>query len=218
MTLDKTVKKKTMNDLVFKDIAAESSLQTTESGIITEKENPILGVDKSTLLEDRQKERWVKYNKNVMEINPRYSEGIELVSGDILVRLFKKPIFTKFGIQKTPTIQVQLRNGAFKEVVDELAFHFIGIIVNADKLFETKFPKGTIVQISPEQSMTKVYGETIQYLPHGFFRDCDEDVPFSQLGYILIKQGHISSIIKDFSIEEYIKVKEYSQIKSGIIV
>jgi hypothetical protein len=217
MTLDKTIKKKTMNDLVFKDIAAESNLQTTESGIITEKENPILGVNKSTLLEDKQKERWIKYNKEVMELNPRYSEGIELVNGDILVRLFKKPIYTKF-LQITPSIQVQLRNGAFKEVVDELAFHFIGIIVNTDKLFETKFPKGTIVQISPEQSMTKVYGEKIQYLPHGFFRDCDEDVSFSQLGYILIKQGHISSIIKDFSIEEYTKIKEYSQIKSGIIV
>lgn len=218
MGLDKTVKKKTMNDLVFKDIAKESNMTTTESGLIVEKENPIIGVDRSTVLEDRAKDRWVEYNKSVTQLNPRYSEGIELVNGDILVRLFKKPIYTKLGLQKNPTIHYPLRNGATKEVVDELAFHFIGVIVNTDKLFETKFPKGTIVQVTPELSITQVYGENIvQYLKYGFYRDCDEDTPFSKLGYILIKQGHVSSIIKDFDIEEYTKIKEYSM-KGSIIV
>lgn len=219
MTLDKTIKKKTMEELVFKEIAKESSQTVTESGIIVEKENPIIGVNKSTVMEDRAKDRWIAFNRSVLELNPRYSEGIELVNGDILVRLFKKPIYTKLGLQKNPTIYYPLRNGATKEVTDELAFHFIGIVVNTDKLFETKFPKGTIVQVSPELAITQVYGENIvQYLKYGFYRDCDEDISFSQLGYILIKQGHISSIIKDFDIEEYVKVKEYSKANNGIII
>lgn len=217
-TFDKTVKNKTMDELVFKDIAKESHLQTTESGLFIEKKNPLVGVEKSTLLEDRTKDAWIKYNKEVLTLNKRYSEGIEITNGDILIRLFKKPIYTKFGLSKPPRIHVPLRNGAYKEVFDELAFHFIGVVVNTDKLFTEKFPKGTIVQVSPEITMTKVFGENnFQYLQYGFFRDCDEDIPFSELGYILIKQGHILSIIKDFDVEEYTKIKEYT-VTNGLIV
>lgn len=217
-TFDKTIKNKTMDELVFKDIAKESNLNTLENGLIVEKETPIIGVDKKTYLQDKVKENWIQYNRSILELNKRYSEGIELVNGDILVRLFKKPIYTKNGVAKTPEISIPLRNGAYKEVLDTLAFHFIGIIVNADKVFETKFPKEMIVQVAPELTMTQVYGDNaIQYLKYGFYRDCDEDIPFSHLGYILIKQGHISSIIKDFDIEEFTKIKEY-EIKNGIIL
>ena len=47
-TFDKTVKNKTMEELVFKDIAKDSPLKTTESGIIVEKDIPLIDVDTTT--------------------------------------------------------------------------------------------------------------------------------------------------------------------------
>lgn len=207
-TFDKTVKNKTMNDLVFKEIAQESHLKTTESGLITEKEIPLIGMDLNINLNNKgieaQKEKWNEYNKSVMSLNKRYSEGIEFINGDILVRLFKKPIVDKFGLIKQHTCQAQLRNGAFKIMPDRLAFNFIGVIVNLDKVLENKFPKGTVIQVSPDVSLTQVYAEEFQILRHGYFRDGDEDENFSNLGYVLIKQNQLISILKDFNIEDYI--------------
>ena len=96
---------------------------------------------------------------------------------------------------------------------DELAFNFTGIIVNVDKVLEGRFPKNTIVQVTPEVVMTKVYAEAFQYLTYGFIRDEDEDEKFSNLGYILIKQNAIQSKILDFDIEKYTAIKEIPIIK-----
>ena len=54
MTFDKTVKNKTMEELVFEDIAKESHLQTTDSGLITEKETPLIGVEQMTRAKKKQ--------------------------------------------------------------------------------------------------------------------------------------------------------------------
>ena len=222
MTFDKTVKNKTMEDLVFKDIAKESHLKTDENGIISEKEIPLIGLETSSRksAEDRNIESWVEYNKSVIDLDKRYSEGIELLNGDILVRLFKKPIVDKYGFAKQNNCRAELRNGAFKVLPDKLAFNFIGVIVNTDKMLESKFPQGTIVQVSPEMTTTNVFAEEFQVLRNGYFRDGDEDKNFSQLGYILIKQGQVLSKILDFSIEEYVKIQEIATLKpsSGIIV
>jgi len=213
-TFDKTVKNKTMEELVFKDIAKDSPLKTTESGIIVEKDIPLIDVDTTSKTgKQRQIENWINYNKEVLVLDKKYSENIELVSGDILVRLFKKPIIDKYGFEKQNNLQVQLRNGAFKTMRDELAFNFTGIIVNVDKVLEGRFPKNTIVQVTPEVVMTKVYAEAFQYLTYGFIRDEDEDEKFSNLGYILIKQNAIQSKILDFDIEKYTAIKEISIIK-----
>lgn len=223
-TFDKTVKNKTMEELVFKDIAKESTLQTTDSGLITEKETPLLGVEQMTKAEmNREKaiKNWVEYNKSVIELDKRYSEGIELINGDILVRLFKKPMVDKYGFHKQNMVHFSLRNGAAASVPDKYAFNFIGVITNTDKLLEGKYPKGTIIQISPEVSNTVVFGEKheLQALKYGFYRNGDEDVDFGSLGYVLIKQGHLLSIIKDFDIEEYTKIQEIATApKSGIII
>lgn len=219
MTFDKTVKNKTMEELVFKDIAKESTLQTTESGLITEKETPLLGVEQMTKAEmNREKaiKNWIEYNKSVVELDKRYSEGIELINGDILVRLFKKPMVDKYGFHKQNMVHFSLRNGAAASVPDKYAFNFIGVIANTDKLLEGKYPKGTVIQISPEVSNTVVFGEKheLQALKYGFYRNGDEDVDFGSLGYVLIKQGHLLSIIKDFDIEEYTKVQEAATLKS----
>ena len=208
MGFDKTIKNKTMEDLVFKDIAKESHLKTTESGIIIEKETPIIGIDVHSNVASMQKDIWVKYNKSVVELDKRYSEGIELVNGDILVRLFKKPIIDKYGFTKQHNVQAQLRNGAYKTVPDKLAFNFIGIVVNTDKILEQKFPKKTIVQISPDASMTQVFAEEFQILKYGYFRDGDEDKNYSELGYVLLRQNQILSIVKDFDIDSYTEIKE----------
>jgi len=213
-TFDKTVKNKTMEELVFKDIAKDSPLKTTESGIIVEKDIPLIDVDTTTKSgKQKQIENWINYNKEVLVLDKKYSENIELVSGDILVRLFKKPIIDKYGFEKQNNLQVQLRNGAFKTMRDELAFNFTGIIVNVDKVLEGRFPKNTIVQVTPEVVMTKVYAEAFQYLTYGFIRDEDEDEKFSNLGYILIKQNAIQSKILDFDIEKYTAIKEIPIIK-----
>lgn len=224
-TFDKTVKNKTMEELVFKDIAKESTLQTTESGLITEKETPILGIEQMTKAEKNRElaiQNWIKYNKSVLELDKRYSEGIELINGDILVRLFKKPMVDKYGFHKQNMVHFALRNGAAASVPDKYAFNFIGVITNTDKLLESKYPKGTVIQISPEVSNTIVFGEKheLQALKYGFYRNGDEDTDFSTLGYVLIKQGHLLSIIKDFNIEEYTKIQEIATLKgnSGIIV
>jgi len=219
ITFDKTVKNKTMEELVFKDIAKESTLQTTESGLITEKETPILGIEQMTKAEqsrERAIKNWIEYNKSVMELDKRYSEGIELINGDILVRLFKKPMVDKYGFYKQNMVHFALRNGAAASVPDKYAFNFIGVITNTDKLLESKYPKGTVIQISPEVSNTVVFGEKheLQALKYGFYRNGDEDVNFGSLGYVLIKQGHLLSIIKDFDIEEYTKVQEAATLKS----
>jgi hypothetical protein len=218
-TFDKTVKNKTMEELVFKDIAKESILQTTESGLITEKETPILGIEQMTKAEKNREfaiQNWIKYNKSVLELDKRYSEGIELINGDILVRLFKKPMVDKYGFHKQNMVHFALRNGAAASVPDKYAFNFIGVITNTDKLLESKYPKGTVIQISPEVSNTIVFGEKheLQALKYGFYRNGDEDVDFGSLGYVLIKQGHLLSIIKDFDIEEYTKVQEAATLKS----
>lgn len=215
MTFDKTVKNKTMEELVFKDIAKESHLQTTESGLIMEKEIPLINIETTTRKsnEDRQVENWINYNKSVIELDKKYSEGIELLNGDILVRLFKKPIIDKYGFAKQNNCRAELRNGAFKVMPDKLAFNFIGVIVNTDKMLESKFPQGTIVQVSPEMTTTNVFAEEFQVLRNGYFRDGDEDKNFSELGYILIKQGQVLSKILDFSIEEYIKIQEIITLK-----
>lgn len=212
-SFDKTVKNKTMEELVFNDIAKESHLQTTNSGIITEKETPIIGIEQATRAEkNREKaiEKWIEYNKSVIELDKRYSEGIEIINGDILVRLFKKPIVDKYGFHKQNIVHYALRNGAAASVQDKYAFNFMGVIVNIDKVLESKYPKGTIIQISPEVSNTTVFGEKheMQALKYGFYRDGDEDVDFANLGYVLIKQGHLLSIIKDFNIEEYTKINQ----------
>ena len=55
----------------------------------------------------------------------------------------------------------------------------------------------------------------MQALKYGFYRNGDEDVDFGNLGYVLIKQGHLLSIIKDFNIEEYVKIQEMATLKSG---
>lgn len=218
MTFDKTVKNKTMEELVFKDIAKESHLQTTESGLITEKEVPLIGMETTRKSnEDRQVENWTNYNKSVIKLDERYSKGIELLNGDILVRLFKKPIVDKYGFAKQNNCRAELRNGAFKVMPDKLAFNFIGVIVNTDKMLESKFPQGTIVQVSPEMTTTSVFAEEFQVLRNGYFRDGDEDKNFSELGYILIKQGQVLSKILDFSIEEYTKIQEIATLKSNII-
>lgn len=208
MSLDKTTKNKTMNDLVFNDIAKESHLKTTESGIITEKETPLIGIDIHSNSASLQKDKWVKYNKSVLQLDKRYSEGIELINGDILIRLFKKPIVDKYGFSKQHNVQAQLRNGAFKTIPDKLAFNFIGIIVNTDKVLEQKFPKETIVQVSPDVSVTQVFAEEFQLLKYGYFRDGDEDENYSNLGYVLLRQNQIISIIKDFNIDSYTEIKE----------
>lgn len=207
MSLDKTIKNKTMEDLVFKDIAKESHLQTTENGIFTEKEIPIIGVENYTSSVSIQKEKWIEYNKSVLELNKRYSEGIELINGDMIIRLFKKPFIDKNGIIRQHNIQAQLRNGAFKVVPDKLAFNFIGIIVNVDKNLESKFPKETIVQVSPDVAITQVYAEEFQVLKYGYFRDGDEDENYSNLGYVLLRQNQIISILKDFDINKYTELK-----------
>jgi len=219
ITFDKTIKNKTMEELVFKDIAKESTLQTTESGLITEKETPILGIEQMTKAEKNRElaiQNWIKYNKSVLELDKRYSEGIELINGDILVRLFKKPMVDKYGFHKQNMVHFALRNGAAASVPDKYAFNFIGVITNTDKLLESKYPKGTVIQISPEVSNTIVFGEKheLQALKYGFYRNGDEDVDFGSLGYVLIKQGHLLSIIKDFDIEEYTKVQEAATLKS----
>lgn len=208
MSLDKTIKNKTMEDLVFKDIAKESHLQTTEKGIITEKEIPIIGIENHTSSASIQKEKWIKYNKSILELNKRYSEGVELINGDIIVRLFKKPIVDKYGFTKQHNVQAQLRNGAFKTVPDKLAFNFIGIVVNVDKNLESKFPKESIVQVSPDVAVTQVYAEEFQVLKYGYFRDGDEDENYSNLGYVLLRQNQIISILKDFDINKYTEIKE----------
>lgn len=224
-TFDKTIKNKTMEELVFKDIAKESILQTTESGLITEKETPILGIEQMTKAEQNREKaikNWVEYNKSVMDLDKRYSEGIEIINGDILVRLFKKPIVDKYGFHKQNIVHYSLRNGAAASTQDKFAFNFMGVIVNTDKLLEVKYPKGTVIQISPEVSNTTVFGEKheFQALKYGFYRNGDEDVNFADLGYVLIKQGHLLSIIKDFNIEEYTKIQEIATLKAntGIII
>ncbi len=224
-TFDKTVKNKTMEELVFKDIAKESILQTTESGLITEKETPILGIEQMTKAEKNREfaiQNWIKYNKSVLELDKRYSEGIELINGDILVRLFKKPMVDKYGFHKQSMVHFALRNGAAASVPDKYGFNFVGVIVNTDKMLESKYPKGTIIQISPEVSNTTVFGEKheLQALKYGYYRIGDEDEDFASLGYVLIKQGHLLSIIKDFNIEEYTKIQEIATLKpsSGIII
>ena len=98
---------------------------------------------------------------------------------------------------------------------DKLAFNFIGVIVNSDKMLESKFPQGTIVQVSPEMTTTNVFAEEFQVLRNGYFRDGDEDKNFSQLGYILIKQGSVLSKILDFDIEEYTKIQEIATLKQN---
>ena len=223
-TFDKTVKNKTMEELVFKDIAKESTLQTTDSGLFTEKDIPLLGIEQLTKAEmNREKaiKNWVEYNKSVIELDKRYSEGIEIINGDILIRLFKKPVTDKYGFHKQNLVHYHLRNGQPASTPDKFAFNFIGVIVNSDKLLESKYPKGTIIQISPEVSNTTVLGEKYEFqvLKYGFFRNGDEDENFANLGYVLIKQGHLLSIIKDFDIEEYTKVQEIATApKSGIII
>ena len=220
ITFDKTVKNKTMEELVFKDIAKESHLQTTDSGLITEKETPLIGVEQMTKAEKNRQyeiEKWITYNKSVIELDKRYSEGIELINGDILVKLFKKPIVDKYGFHKQNIVHYALRNGAAASVADKFGFNFIGVIVNSDKLLEGKYPKGTVIQLSPEVSNTIVYGEKheMQALKYGFYRNGDEDTEFASLGYVLIKQGHLLSIIKDFDIEQYTKIQEIATLKSG---
>lgn len=222
MTFDKTVKNKTMEELVFKDIAKESHLKVGDNGIITEKDTPLIGVEQMTNSEkNRQTEiqKWIDYNKSVMNLDPRYSEGIEIINGDILVRLFKKPIVDKYGFHKQNIVHFPLRNGAGASAVDKFAFNFIGVITNSDKMLEVKYPKGTVIQLSPEVSNTTVFGEKneLQALKYGFYRNGDEDVNFSDLGYVLIKQGHLLSIIKDFNIEEYVKIQEIVTLKSSKI-
>jgi hypothetical protein len=226
MTFDKTVKNKTMEELVFKDIAKESHLTIdNNSGIIMEKETPILGIEQQTKAEKNRElaiQKWIEYNKSVLELDKRYSEGIELVNGDILVRLFKKPITDKYGFHKQNLVYFPLRNGAGASTQDKFGFNFIGVITNLDKILEVKYPKGTVIQISPEVSNTTVFGEKneLQALKYGFYRNGDEDENFSDLGYVLIKQGHLLSIIKDFDIEEYTKIQEIATLKpsSEIIV
>ena len=178
MTFDKTVKNKTMEELVFTEIAKESHLQTTDSGLITEKETPLIGVGQMTRAEKNRQyeiEKWITYNKSVLELDKRYSEGIELVNGDILVKLFKKPIVDKYGFYKQNTVHYALRNGAAASVADKFGFNFIGVIVNSDKLLEGKYPKGTVIQLSPEVSNTIVDGEKneMQALKYGFYRNGD---------------------------------------------
>lgn len=225
MTFDKTVKNKTMEELVFKDIAKESHLKVDDnSGLIVEKETPLIGVEQMTKAEKNREyaiQKWIEYNKSVINLDTRYSEGIELINGDILVRLFKKPTVDKYGFHKQSLVHFALRNGAAASVPDKFGFNFIGVITNTDKLLEGKYPKGTVIQISPEVSNTVVFGEKheLQALKYGFYRNGDEDVDFGSLGYVLIKQGHLLSIIKDFDIEEYTKIQEIATApKSGIII
>ena len=123
MTFDKTVKNKTMEELVFKDIAKESHLTIdNNSGIIMEKEIPIIGREQLTYQEqnkhniisaqEKEIQKWIEYNKSVLKLDTKYSEGIELINGDILVKLFKKPITDKYGFYKPYVVHYALRNGA----------------------------------------------------------------------------------------------------------
>ena len=63
-TFDKTVKNKTMEELVFKDIAKESHLTIdNNSGIIMEKETPLIGVEQMTKAEKNREyavQKWIE--------------------------------------------------------------------------------------------------------------------------------------------------------------
>lgn len=237
ITLDKTIKNKTMNDLVINDIKKESHLRTTESGLITEKELPLIEIETSQSrlknLRDRNIEQWTEYNKNVLQLDPKYSTSTDLVNGDILVRLFRKKLFDKYGFEKKHTAFMEGRNGAYKILPDKLAFNFIGVIANLDRALEPednesttishtgrRFKRGQVIQVRPDLAQTKMVkdNEGFQYLPNGYYRDQDEDENFADLGYILIKTSHIWSIINDFSIDEYCNIPELPQVKSNLIL
>lgn len=206
MSLDKTIKRKTMNDLVKIEKAKEEfnlDVMESDNGIV-------LPINlKSTLDLDK----WKEYNsKAVKELDKNYSENIEILNGEILVRLLKKPVVSKNGLAIPHNTVKTLRNGATARVKDNLAFNFVGVVVNYDKSYEDRpyfkenVKKGTVVQIRPHLVMTQVFGEDegIQYLTNCFWRYEDNEKNYSELGYVLIKYQDINVILKDFDIDNYV--------------
>ena len=181
--------------------------KVVESAIGVEQDSEKADVMAAAYLADMEKQREAQdkiqaeresYNEALEELDPKYSEQIEFVGNEVLVRLRKLDYIDESGLVRRSQIELPNKSGTGmgKLIDDPYPYGMIGVVVNTGHLVNN-FTTGDIVQVHPLVAQSFFERESQQFiLKNGFYRWDDTD-DFS--GYFLITSRDIYCKIKDYN-------------------
>ena len=155
---------------------------------------------------DKLQQEVEDYNASVPILDPRYSEEIELINMDMIVRLYQLPYIGENGMVVRNQIEEPNKSGHGhgKMVDDPYPYNMVGVVINydpriTDQSGQPVFEKGDIVQVSPAVARTE-YLQHFQtfVMPKAFSRveDLGQDKAFQ--GYILISPREVLCKINNY--------------------
>lgn len=151
--------------------------------------------------QDEQIDKANEYNRNIFEIDERYSKDIEMVGNQLIIRMMcippvnKSGIFTDIGKIKVP----KAKPGDFDYVDNPWPYKNVGVLVNIPSGIEG-YEVGDLVQVDVRVIVPQVGREGNLILPTEFVLYNADDLHTygSDWGYIAITPRDIVCKIKKY--------------------